>query len=73
MPFYPTTRLEIVSVESSGNNVRVANADNGGNGVTGVAVFDYSQLVGSDLQPNEETATRGLRFNNPNTVLFTFG
>jgi subtilisin family serine protease len=70
--FYPTTRLEIVSVESSGNTVRVANADNGGNGVTGVAVFDYSQLVGSDLQPNEETATRGLRFNNPNTVLFNF-
>jgi hypothetical protein len=70
--FYPTTRLEIVSVESSGNTVRVANADNGRDGVTGVAVFDYSQLVGSDLQPNEETATRGLRFNNPNTVLFNF-
>ena len=70
--FYPTARLEIVSVESSGNTVRVANADNGGNGVTGVAVFDYSQLVGADLQPNEETATRGLRFNNPNTVLFNF-
>jgi hypothetical protein len=70
--FYPTARLEIVSVESAGNTVRVANADNGGNGVTGVAVFDYSQLVGADLQPNEETATRGLRFNNPNTVLFNF-
>ena len=70
--FYPTARLEIVSVESSGNTVRVANADSGGDGVSGVAVFDYSQLVGADLQPNEETATRGLRFNNPNTVLFTF-
>ncbi|HEX7313418.1 MAG TPA: S8 family serine peptidase [Pyrinomonadaceae bacterium] len=70
--FYPTARLEIVSVESSGNTVRVASADNGGNGVTGVAVFDYSQLVGGDLQPNEETATRGLRFNNPNTLLFSF-
>jgi hypothetical protein len=70
--FYPTTRLEIVSVESSGNSVRVANADNGGDGVTRVAAYDYSQLVGADFQPNEETATRGLRFNNPNTVLFTF-
>jgi hypothetical protein len=70
--FYPAARLEIVSVESSGNTVRVANADNGGNGVTTVAAFDYSQLVGADLQPNEETATRGLKFNNPNTVLFTF-
>ena len=70
--FYPTTRLEIVSVESSGNSVRVANADNGRDGVTGVARFDYSQLVGPEFQPGEETATRGLRFNNPNTVLFTF-
>jgi subtilisin family serine protease len=70
--FYPTARLEIVSVESSGNTVRVSNADNGGDGVTKAAVYDYSQLVGADLQPNEETATRGLRFSNPNTVLFTF-
>ncbi|HEY0172007.1 MAG TPA: S8 family serine peptidase [Pyrinomonadaceae bacterium] len=70
--FYPTTRLEIVSIESSGNSVRVANADNGGDGVTKPAVYDYSQFVGTDFQPNEETATRGLRFNNPNTVLFTF-
>ncbi|HEX8191083.1 MAG TPA: S8 family serine peptidase [Pyrinomonadaceae bacterium] len=70
--FYPTARLEIVSVESSGSSVRVANADNGGDGVTQKALFDYSQLVGADLQPNEETATRGLKFNNPNTVLFSF-
>ena len=70
--FYPTARLEIVSVESSGNSVRVANADNGGDGVTRAAAFDYSHLVGADLQPNEETATRGLKFSNPNTVLFTF-
>jgi hypothetical protein len=70
--FYPATRLHIVSVESSGNSVRVANADNGQDGVTGIAVFDYSQLVGTDFQPNEETGTRGLKFNNPNTVLFSF-
>ncbi|MET0626174.1 MAG: S8 family serine peptidase [Pyrinomonadaceae bacterium] len=70
--FYPTTRLEIISVESNGNTVRVANADNGGDGVTKAAVYDYSQFVGTDFQPNEETATRGLRFNNPNTALFTF-
>ncbi|HEX6185148.1 MAG TPA: S8 family serine peptidase [Pyrinomonadaceae bacterium] len=70
--FYPTARLEIVSVESSGGTVRVSNADNGGDGVTKAAVYDYSQLVGDDLRPNEETATRGLRFSNPNTVLFTF-
>jgi subtilisin family serine protease len=70
--FYPLARLEIVSVESGGGTVRVANADNGGDGVTSPALYDYSQLVGADLQPNEETAARGLRFNNPNTALFTF-
>jgi subtilisin family serine protease len=70
--FYPAAQLEIVSVESSGNTVRVANADNGRDGVTGVAVFDYSQFVGADLRPNEESAARGLKFNNPNTALFTF-
>ncbi|MCA1558037.1 MAG: hypothetical protein LC731_05795 [Acidobacteria bacterium] len=70
--FFPVTRMEIVSVESSGNSVRVANADNNADGVTSAAVFDYSQLVGADFQPNEETATRGIKFSNPNTVLFTF-
>lgn len=70
--FYPTTRLEIVSVESSGNSVRVTNADNGGNGVTATATFDYSSLLGADFQPNEETAARAIKFSNPNTALFTF-
>jgi subtilisin family serine protease len=70
--FYPVTRMEIVSVESKNSSVSVANADNNANGVTGAAVFDYSQLVGADFQPNEETATRAIKFNNPNTVLFTF-
>ncbi|HEX8720159.1 MAG TPA: S8 family serine peptidase [Pyrinomonadaceae bacterium] len=70
--FYPRARLEIVSVESSGGTVRVANADNGGDGIFQDAVFDYSELVGADFQPNEETAARGIRFSNPKTVLFTF-
>ncbi|HYO62063.1 MAG TPA: S8 family serine peptidase [Pyrinomonadaceae bacterium] len=70
--FYPTTRLEVVSVQSNDNSVRVANADNGGDGSNAPAVFDYSSLVGADFLPGEETATRALRFSNPNTVLFTF-
>ncbi|HKS26907.1 MAG TPA: S8 family serine peptidase [Pyrinomonadaceae bacterium] len=70
--FYPAARLEIVSVDSNDNGVRVANADNQGDGVSSTAVFDYSQLVGADLAPNEETATRAIKFSNPNTVLFTF-
>jgi subtilisin family serine protease len=70
--FYPVTRLEIVSIDSKDSSVRVTNADNNGDGVSGAAVFDYSQLVGADFLPNEETATRGIKFSNPNTVLFSF-
>jgi subtilisin family serine protease len=70
--FYPVTRLEIVSVESKDGSVKVSNADNNGDGVGTAAIYDYSQLVGADLQPNEETATRAIKFRNPNTVLFSF-
>lgn len=70
--FYPNMRFEIVSVQSAGNSVRVANADNNGNGVSNVAVFDYSQLVGNELTANEESSNKTIRFTNPNTVLFTF-
>jgi subtilisin family serine protease len=70
--FYPTVRLEIVSVESGGNSVRVSNADNGGNGVTGAAVFDYSQLVGNVFRPDQESGVRAVKFSNPNNALFTF-
>ncbi|MDQ4121519.1 MAG: S8 family serine peptidase [Acidobacteriota bacterium] len=69
---YPTIRAEIISVQSSGNSVSVANADNGGNGISTPAVFDYSNLVGADFAPNEESGTRMIKFNNPNTVLFTY-
>lgn len=70
--FFPNIRFEITSIQSSGNSVTVANADNGGNGTTTPAVFDYSQLVGLDFIANEESGNRTLRFNNPNTVLFSF-
>ncbi len=70
--FYPNIRFEIVSIQSSGNSVTVANADNGGNGTTTPAIFDYSQLVGTDFVANEESGNKTLRFNNPNIVLFSF-
>ena len=70
--YYPNMRFEIVSIQSSGNSVRVANAANGGDGVNNVAVFDYSQLVGNQFAPNAESSNKLIRFNNPNTVLFTF-
>jgi hypothetical protein len=69
---YPTIRAEIISVQSSGNSVTVANADNGGNGISTPGVFDYSNLVGADFVPNEESGTRMIKFNNPNTVMFSY-
>jgi hypothetical protein len=69
---YPNTRLEIVGISSPGSTVRVSNADNGGNGITTAAVFDYSQLVGADFAAGEESGNKTLRFSNPNTQLFTF-
>ncbi|HEY0429788.1 MAG TPA: S8 family serine peptidase [Pyrinomonadaceae bacterium] len=68
--FYPNTRFEIVSIQ--GNGVKVANADNNGDGVGTTAVFDYSQLVGNSLAPNAESGNKTLRFSNPNNILFTF-
>jgi hypothetical protein len=65
-------RFEIVSIQSAGNSVTVANADNNGNGTTNAAVFDYSQLVGNSLAANAESGNKTIRFNNPNTVLFSF-
>jgi hypothetical protein len=70
--FYPNMRLEIVSIQSSGNSVKVANADNQGDGIATPAVFDYSQLVGDSLAANAESGNKMLRFSNPNTVLFSF-
>lgn len=72
LTYYPNMRFEITSVQSAGNSVRVANANNGGDGVANVAIFDYSQSVGTDFVPGEESTNKIIRFNNPNTVLFTF-
>lgn len=69
---YPNIVFEIISIQSAGNTVNVANSDNGGNGINNPAIFDYSQLVGVDFIANEESGNKTIRFNNPNTVLFTF-
>lgn len=70
--FYPHMRFEITSIQSAGNSVRVSNAANGGNGVSSVAVFDYSQSFGTDFTPGEESSDQTIKFSNPNMVLFTF-
>ena len=67
-------QFTITSISSSSGTVRVKNADNGGNGVTGPAIFDYTPQVGSDqqLSPGESTASRLLQFNDPASEMFTF-
>ena len=63
----------VTSISSSSGLVRVTNADNGGDGRSSTAAFDYSNLLpGGDLAPGETSGTRVLRFANPNTELFTF-
>ncbi|HEV2763185.1 MAG TPA: S8 family serine peptidase, partial [Pyrinomonadaceae bacterium] len=69
---YPPARFVITSINSASGAVRVANADNQGDGVGAEAAFDYTSQVGPDLAPGETSATRRLRFNNPNSELFTF-
>jgi hypothetical protein len=70
--YYPNMRLEIVSISSTGNTVKVTNSDNGGDGVANVAAFDYSSLVGSSLAPNATSGNKTLTFSNPNTQMFSF-
>ena len=70
---YPTASFEITSVRSNSGQVRVSNADNGGDGRSSAAAFDYSNLLaGGDLAPGEESGAKRLRFVNQNTELFTF-
>jgi subtilisin family serine protease len=69
---YPPLRFRIVSVQSSSGTVSVSNADNGGDGVSTAAEFDYSNTFGFDLLPGEVSSARRLRFSDPAAELFTF-
>lgn len=64
----------ITSISSASGTVRVKNADNGGNGVSSPATFDYTTQVGSDQQlaSGESTTSRRLQFNDPASEMFTF-
>ncbi len=64
----------ITSISSGSGTVRVQNADNGGNGVSSPALFDYSAQIGADqrLDPNETSGARRLRFTNPAAEMFQF-
>jgi hypothetical protein len=69
---FPTIGFVITSVQSGSGNVRVANADGGGDGVGWPAKFDYSGAVGSDFVPGEESGARTLKFRNAGMELFQF-
>lgn len=69
---YPPMRFTIVSIQSNSGTVRVANADNGGDGVASPATYDYSSAAGFDVTPGESTGTRHLTFTNSRQELFTF-
>ena len=70
---YAPLQFTITSISSASGTVRVRNADNGGDGVSSPAAFDYTPQVGTDqqLSPGESTASRRLQFNDPASEMFT--
>jgi hypothetical protein len=70
----PMLRFTITSIQSPSGAVRVANADNQGNGVESEAAFDYSNSLGADraLAPAEASAARHLKFSDSAGELFQF-
>ena len=72
--YVPHVDLNIVRVTSASGTVRVANADNGGDGLTTPALFSYSNLLGSDQEfaPGEVTGARNLQFRDDAAEMFTF-
>jgi hypothetical protein len=71
---YAPLTFTITSITSGSGTVRVQNADNGGNGVSSHATFDYSAQVGSDqlLAPGETSGVRRLKFTNSAAEMFQF-
>ena len=70
----PPLRLNITAIQSGSGTVRVSNADDGGNGESSTALFDYSNTLGADrvLSPSEISGSRHLKFSDPAGEMFTF-
>jgi hypothetical protein len=70
----PPLRFTITSINSASGTVRVANADNGGDGIESGATFDYSPQLGPDraLMAGETSGARRLRFSDAASELFEF-
>ena len=73
--YLPLVSLNVVGVHSTSNTVRVANADNGGDGLSTstAALFDYSHQLGDEIfSPGETTGNRTLKFQDSASEMFTF-
>ena len=70
----PPLRFNITAIQSTTGTVRASNADNGGDGVSSSAQWDYSNTLGADraLTANEVSSARHLKFTDPAGELFTF-
>jgi subtilisin family serine protease/uncharacterized membrane protein YgcG len=71
---YAPVTMSITSISSASGRVRVANAENGGDGVSSPATYSYTTQVGTDqlLGPGDTSAGRQLKFNNPAAEMFQF-
>lgn len=70
----PTLRFYITAIQSTTGTVRASNADNGGDGFSGSALWDYSNTLGTDraLTADEISGARHLKFADPAGELFSF-
>lgn len=70
----PSLRFSVTAIQSTTGTVRASNADNGGDGVSSAAIWDYSNTLGPDraLTSSETSGTRHLKFSDPASELFTF-
>ena len=70
----PPLRFNVTAIQSTTGTVRASNADNGGDGVSSAALWDYSNTLGADraLTLNEVSAARHPKFTDPAAELFTF-
>ncbi|HYW69543.1 MAG TPA: S8 family serine peptidase [Pyrinomonadaceae bacterium] len=72
--YVPYVDFNVIGISTP--NVRVLNADNGGNGTSAAnpALFSFSSRLGSDqiFSPNETSGARTVRFQDTQAVMFSW-
>jgi subtilisin family serine protease len=71
---YAPVTFIVTSISSTSGQVRAANPDSGGDGVSSPANYSYTAQVGTDqlLAPGDTSAARHFRFTNPVGEMFQF-